>query len=282
MKFEQYKNNNFFCFREYAEVIESRLKRLGLMVDLLFPNAEITLGKMLSNIACRGSLYAVVISPKNKEMNSCTVNILYGIPAEHRNMPVENAIELIYKNFEQLKQGENGDILCDTEESPYASIAKATTLHSDALQHLINLLADNRCLTVLQFDCLIKYLQERREIQYKFELGDSNLDIKPMDGGDSSSVKQDQNASETAATTSQRAPSPVPKVNPEEELQKRLMEILNKPSIANITTETKPKPTESVPLKKVTASSTSNRADPPEPKILNDPKVQKALDALFL
>ncbi|KAG8227619.1 hypothetical protein J437_LFUL004231 [Ladona fulva] len=40
--------------REYAEVIERRLKKLGLGVDLLFPNEDIPLVQVLASISSRG------------------------------------------------------------------------------------------------------------------------------------------------------------------------------------------------------------------------------------
>ena len=42
-------------------------------------------------------------------------------------------------------------------------------------QVLLNLLADNRQLTVLQYDKVISYLQGRKELQLKVELGDTSL-----------------------------------------------------------------------------------------------------------
>lgn len=69
----------YFC-REYAEIIESRLKKLGLTVDLLFPNEDVPLTRVLGNIASRGCLYAIVVAPTNKEHRSLTLNILHGLP----------------------------------------------------------------------------------------------------------------------------------------------------------------------------------------------------------
>ena len=67
-------------YREYAEIIEARLKKLGLTVDLLFPNEDVPLTRVLGNIASRGCLYAIVIAPTNKEHHSLTLNILHGLP----------------------------------------------------------------------------------------------------------------------------------------------------------------------------------------------------------
>lgn len=70
----------FLCCREYAEYIEHRLKSIGLTVDLLFPNEDVPIGRVLANISSRGCLYAVLVMPINEEHRSLTLNILYGIP----------------------------------------------------------------------------------------------------------------------------------------------------------------------------------------------------------
>ena len=174
----------------YAESIETRLRIMGLTVDLLFPNTEVPLGKVLSNISSRGCLYAILVTPLNEEHRSITVNILYGQPAEHRNMPVDDAIKFIDQNFIQYKQ----------------SLAKAPVSllphrHSDAIQQLLLALAENRVLTVLQYDTIIQYLQERREVQIKEELGDA-------------------------------ASKMIPDKTEEEKLQAKILSILEKPTMA--------------------------------------------------
>lgn len=50
---------------------------------------------------------------------------------------------------------------------------------SSAAQVLLNLLADNRQLTVLQYDRVIRYLQDKREVQLQLELGDAK-DLPPV------------------------------------------------------------------------------------------------------
>jgi len=44
---------------------------------------------------------------------------------------------------------------------------------------LLNLLSDNRQLTVLQYDRVIRYLQDKREMQLQLELGDAK-DLPPL------------------------------------------------------------------------------------------------------
>lgn len=270
------KNFDFLHHRDYAEFIESRLKRGGMTADLLFPNADLTPGKMLSNIANRGSLYAVIIQPQHKEKKSVTVNILYGIPSEHRNMPLEDALTLIFRNFQHLCQGENGDIIGDVDESPYASIPLANSRNPDSVQHLINLLADNRTLTVLQIDCLLKYLQERREIQYKFELGDPNIDVSAADAK-TGSLPNNESDSKLEPITEQ------PKVDAEKEIEKKLLEIMSKPSIPNLP---KPEPVKASPEKKQQPSTSipdpaQNRRQQPN-LLAKDPKLRNVLDSLMM
>lgn len=170
-------------------------------------------------------------------------------------MPLDDAIEFIFKNFQQLIRGEqpNGD---EVQNPQIASIPHTELRHPDSIQHLISILSENRVLTVLQFDALIKYLQERREIQYKIELGES---------------------SNSDATGSNKQAPQQPEVDPEAELQKRIMDILNKPSITNLNTDSPISRTSTV-----TEVKNDNRKDKSqEPQLLNDPKVQRALDSLL-
>lgn len=238
---------------------------MGLAVDLLFPNPEVPVGKVLANIASRGCLYAIVIAPDNLDMRSVTLNILYGQPAEHRNMPLDDAIEFMVKNFQQLMRGEKVAGDHDDQKSQLASISLAQTRHPESMQYLINILAENRNLTVLQYDALTKYLHERREVQYKTELGDTGESLDPN--------IQNLNASSTLSEPDK-----------EKELQKRIMDILNKPPITTPNKEsllTKQNQPNSVDLRKVLPAKIDGSHDRQEPQLLNDPKVQKALDSLF-
>lgn len=285
---KQTKQLKFFAFpsRDYAEYIETRLKRGNLSADLLFPNADLTIGKMLSNIANRGALYAVLISAEHKQNNSVTLNILYGVPSEHRNMPAEDAFALIFRNFQHLRQGDNGDIIGDTEDSSYATIPLAKTRHPDSLQHLINLLADNRTLTVLQLDCILTYLKERRETQYKFEVGDTGMDV----GNHSHSADSKSPNAETGADGSDAAAAAAAeaqKANEEEEIQKKLMEILSKPTIPHIkqdsSTAVKASPDKKHPPSTSsidTNLNASNRRHQPN-LLTQNPQLRNVLDSLM-
>ncbi|XP_011639454.1 nuclear receptor coactivator 5 [Pogonomyrmex barbatus] len=244
---------------KYAEDIELRLKQIGLMVDLLFPNEDVPLSRVLGNIASRGCLYAVVVTPINHEHRSLTLNILHGLPQEHRNMPVEDAINLISRDFANYKAGGRSVPL----NTPLAS-----ERHPDVIQVLLNMLADNHQLTVLQYDRVIKYLDMKREEQVQVELGDAkDLPVK---------------TSLTSVSDPKQA-----------ELQTRILNILNNSKSGSTTVEPTPVPppiSAPTPVPPANWGAASNAVTPstttsstgvtPSP-LLNDPTVQKALDSLL-
>lgn len=224
------------------------------------------IGKVLANRASQGTYYCIVITPENQERNSITVNVLYGIPAEHRNMPTDDAIGFIVKNFDDKRRQE----LAPHSRSAYHRVAPAVQpqpqpaqLHTDleqrqekhpeAIQNMINLLAANRSLTVLQYERLIKYLNERKETQIRLELGE---DVD----------------STTASSLIPPIVSAAPvksKQETERELQRKILDIMNKPSILGVA-----KPVASVETKPSTNTM-------PTSTLLHDPKVQRALDSLL-
>ena len=242
---------------EYAESIEARLKKMGLTVDLLFPNEDVLLSRVLGNIASRGCLYAVVVMPINHEHHSLTLNILHGLPQEHRNMPVDDAINLISRDFANYKAGGRSVPI----NTPFAN-----EKHPDAIQVLLNMLADNHQLTVLQYDRVIKYLEIKREEQVQVELGD----VKDLPTTTTITVSDPKQA----------------------ELQSRILNILN----SNKTTSSVPAPspvpapapaptpvppaTWGAASTATTATTTTSTGVSPSP-LLNDPTVQKALDSLL-
>lgn len=84
--------------------------------------------------------------------------------SEHRNMPADDALALINRDFSNYKSGGRGVPF----NTPFA-----TDRHPDAIQVLLNMLADNHQLTVLQYERVIKYLEVKREEQVQVELGDA-------------------------------------------------------------------------------------------------------------
>ena len=145
--------------RQYAEMIESRLRNLGLRVDVLFPNPDIPLGKIVDNIKSRGILFAIVVTSINEQHRSLTLNVLQGQQQEHRNMPLEDAMGFIAKNFEAAVEGKmpgvTGDVL------------------PDDIRTVMGFLSDNRPLSVMEYDKLIRYFSMRREGVLRMEYGEN-------------------------------------------------------------------------------------------------------------
>lgn len=201
---------------------------------------------------------------QHEEHNSITVNILYGQPAEHRNMPVEDAIKLVNNDFRKKMMNDKAAGVQQQhqqhQQPQQRNVAMNNIMHlpnpvpiipanymapplkerhPEAIQSLLTLLASNMPLTVLQYDRVIKYLQQRRELQLKVELGDA------------------------ADEMAQSAP------DPEIELQKRILSILNKPSVAETHYDL------------LYPSLQSIQEDVRMLDLLRDVRVQKALDSLM-
>ena len=95
--------------RHYAEGVENRIKNLGMGVDVLFPNPDIPIGKILGNITSRGVLFAIVVTPLNEEHRSLTLNILQGQQQvscqmpwsgyRHRRLLLLQKFELMHTNY---------------------------------------------------------------------------------------------------------------------------------------------------------------------------------------
>lgn len=154
-------------------------------------------------------------------------------------MPVDDAIALITRNFDAYMRGEKTGSTLPMISAPVSLSER----HPEPIQILLNLLADNRQLTTLQYDRIIRYLQEKRELQYKQEVGDS------MDLGKDENTKQ-------------------------AELQNRILSILNQSGQGTPS----PVQTAAFPVLNITPMPV---AKPAAPILLNDPSVQKALDSLM-
>lgn len=56
-------------------MIEGRLKALGFRVDLLFPNEEVPLNKVLGSIKMTGVKYAILVTAEHELHNSMTIYV---------------------------------------------------------------------------------------------------------------------------------------------------------------------------------------------------------------
>ena len=248
--------------RYFAESIEARLKNIGMDVDVLFPNPDIPLAKIFGNITSRGVGYAILITPLNEEHRSVTLNVLQGQQQEHRNMPMEDAISLLAKNFartveNKTKSGGVGD------------------RHPEDIVTVLSIFADNRPLSIMEYDKLIKYLAEKRSGLLKLEYGEnipSNLATPPIGPQMDPAVKAKQ-----------------------EELQSKIMGILNKPKSASVLSgglglnsgpsmgavSAAPGASSSFFSSSIQSGANNSGVGAPPPPAGIDPSLQKAIDSLI-
>ncbi|CDQ72200.1 unnamed protein product [Oncorhynchus mykiss] len=155
--------------REYAETVGRKVRDLGMVVDLIFLNTEVSLTQALEDVGRARTPFAIIITQQHQVHRSCTVNILFGTPQEHRNMPMEDAMVLVGHNYDSFK--------VEHREKEREEIAqKAAKMADDVLMRehereghpvtllpAITLLSEGRFLTPEELDSLIEYLRVKRE-----------------------------------------------------------------------------------------------------------------------
>ncbi|XP_050431647.1 nuclear receptor coactivator 5 [Adelges cooleyi] len=228
---------------EYSEFLEVNLKKLNMKVDLLFPKPEIPINRVLGTLAQRGTFYVLVVREENKLYRSVTVDILHGVPEEHRNMPYKDALTLIVHSFDAYMRGEKMAPIPGVSGIPISECGiPLGDKHPEGITTLLNLLQDQRDLTVLQYDMMLQYLKEKKEEHIKEEVGVVPSFNKPT-------------------TDLPILPAAAAIQNPQAaHLHKRILSILNH------------KPLSSTEVSQAEKDSTS---------ILKEPKIQKALESLF-
>ncbi|XP_045151231.1 nuclear receptor coactivator 5 isoform X6 [Echinops telfairi] len=163
--------------KDYAESVGRKVRDLGMVVDLIFLNTEVSLSQALEDVSRGGSPFAIVITQQHQIHRSCTVNIMFGTPQEHRNMPQADAMVLVARNYERYKnecrEKEREEVVRQATKMADEALIQERERggpdeglrggHPPAMQSLINLLADNRYLTAEETDKIINYLRERKE-----------------------------------------------------------------------------------------------------------------------
>ncbi|XP_018414549.1 PREDICTED: nuclear receptor coactivator 5 isoform X2 [Nanorana parkeri] len=161
--------------KEYAETVGRKVRDLGMMVDLIFLNTEVSLTQALEDVSRGGSPFAIVITQQHQTHHSCTVNLLHGTPQEHRNMPLADAMLLVARNYERYKvdsrEKEREDIARQAAKLSAEAILKERGSldeggrggHPSGIMTLLGLLADNRYVTAEEIDKVVLYLQQRKE-----------------------------------------------------------------------------------------------------------------------
>ncbi|XP_041837315.1 nuclear receptor coactivator 5 isoform X2 [Melanotaenia boesemani] len=154
--------------REYAETVGRKVRDLGMVVDLIFLNTEVSLTQALEDVGRARTPFAIIITQQHQVHRSCTVNILFGTPQEHRNMPMQDAMMLVAHNYDTYKV-ENREKEREEIARKAAKMADDVLLrepdregHPISLLTAITLLSENRFLTPEELDSLVAYLKDKR------------------------------------------------------------------------------------------------------------------------
>uniref|UniRef100_K7G5I3 Nuclear receptor coactivator 5 n=1 Tax=Pelodiscus sinensis TaxID=13735 RepID=K7G5I3_PELSI len=235
--------------KEYAESVGRKVRDLGMVVDLIFLNTEMSLSQALEDVGRGGSPFAIVITQQHQVHRSCTVNIMFGTPQEHRNMPQADAMVLVARNYERYKaesrEKEREEIarqaakmadeaILQERERPPPIEEGARGGHPPGIQSLLNLLADNRYLTAEETDKVINYLRERKE---RLLRGSSDSLQAPLSrqslgvpSGSSMTSQTSLPSAQTHPSTQPLASAPpvtVSATNPQQELQAKILSLFN-------------------------------------------------------
>ncbi|XP_068918833.1 nuclear receptor coactivator 5 isoform X2 [Petaurus breviceps papuanus] len=237
--------------KDYAESVGRKVRDLGMVVDLIFLNTEMSLSQALEDVGRGGSPFAIVITQQHQVHRSCTVNIMFGTPQEHRNMPQADAMVLVARNYERYKtesrEKEREEIARQAAKMADEAImqererAAATPMeegvrggHPPAIQSLLNLLADNRYLTAEETDKIINYLRERKErlIRSSTDLLPATISGQPLGATSGTSLKSQSSLPSPQPLQSSQAlppatPAPASAPTPQQELQAKILSLFN-------------------------------------------------------
>ncbi|XP_064888088.1 nuclear receptor coactivator 5 isoform X2 [Columba livia] len=240
--------------KEYAESVGRKVRDLGMVVDLIFLNTEMSLTQALDDVSRGGSPFAIVITQQHQVHRSCTVNIMFGTPQEHRNMPQADAMVLVARNYERYKtecrEKEREEIarqaakMADEavlQERPPPADEGVRGGHPPGIQTLLNLLADNRYLTAKEIDKVINYLRDRKErlLRGSTDSPQAPMSRQPLGAPSGPSLgSQSSLPSNQAHQSSQplgSAPSvPASSSNPQQELQAKILSLFNSGTAAAV------------------------------------------------
>ncbi|XP_070537105.1 nuclear receptor coactivator 5-like isoform X2 [Ptychodera flava] len=214
--------------REYAESVERSLKQVGLVVDITYLGTDISLAQALDDVSRRGVLYAIIVTSQHALHRSVTLNILHGTPQEHRNMPLDDALSLIARNFERYMQNLR-------EKTAASNLALAQVELS--IPQLLCLLADGKQLTLDELTRVIAYLQERHKKLLETQPGASLSTTSALAPASSAAASTTTPTSDQGKTTAGQ----------QAELQAKILSIFNPSgstaattSLANTVTNTLP------------------------------------------
>lgn len=236
--------------KDYAESVGRKVRDLGMVVDLIFLNTEVSLSQALEDVSRGGSPFAIVITQQHQIHRSCTVNIMFGTPQEHRNMPQADAMVLVARNYERYKndcrEKEREEIARQAAKMANEAILQERDRggpeeggrgrHPPAIQSLINLLADNRYLTAEETDKIINYLRERKErlLRSSADSLPGPISRQPLGAASGTSLKTKPSSQplQSGQVLPSATPTPAAPPTSQQELQAKILSLFNSGAVA--------------------------------------------------
>ncbi|XP_025708222.1 nuclear receptor coactivator 5-like isoform X2 [Callorhinus ursinus] len=166
--------------REYATSIGHRLQDHGLVVEMIHLSSESSLTRALQEVKDDGSPFCILVEQSNVKLSSCTVIMLHESIKIHRHMPLEDALELVAKEyrrfFSKREQQECAGISLQAGDLVDDFLAReCLTGYSvpSGIQHLLFLLSEGMHLYGNELNLLIDYLKTRKGQLEGFEMLES-------------------------------------------------------------------------------------------------------------
>ncbi|MCJ8733288.1 hypothetical protein PDJAM_G00221600 [Pangasius djambal] len=155
---------------DYAKSLGHCLQERGLMVEMLYLQAESGLTRALKDVRSDGSPLCILVEQTNVALSSCTVIIFSESLKIHRNMPREQALDLVMVEYGRASGARRQ---CD----PAEAAARASELSDDYLEraklerhavpsatrHLLLLMAEGLHLYPEELDSIAAYVHNRQD-----------------------------------------------------------------------------------------------------------------------
>ncbi|XP_005166219.1 nuclear receptor coactivator 5 isoform X3 [Danio rerio] len=236
--------------KEYAETVGRKVRDLGMVVDLIFLNTEVSLTQALEDVSRARTPFAIIITQQHQVHRSCTVNILFGTPQEHRNMPIQDAMVLVAHNFETFKV-EHRAKERDEIARKAAKMADDVLMreheregHPVSVLTAITLLSEGRFMTPEELARLIEYLRDKRDrlVRSTTDAGPhpSSATLEPSQPTQAISAPAQPTYSSLSLQTSHLTPASAPAQTNQQELQAKILSIFNSGSGSSVASSPAP------------------------------------------
>ncbi|KAI1904580.1 hypothetical protein AGOR_G00007090 [Albula goreensis] len=155
---------------DYAKSIGHCLQERGLVMEMIYLQAESGLTRALQDVRADGSPLCILVEQTNVALSSCTVIIFSESLKIHRNMPKDQAMDFVMAEF--------GRVQAEREDKESGEMAaKAAQLADDYLErekqqrhsvplttrHLLHLMAEGLHLYPEELGTIAEYVRSRQD-----------------------------------------------------------------------------------------------------------------------